>query len=47
MSMMVSLRSPISVRSPNAEAYGESGSIHALLSAPVMRKFRAVRSATG
>ncbi len=46
--MIVSLRSPTRpLASPNAGAYGESGSTHAPLSAPVMRKFFAVGSAGG
>src|SRR6188508_892396 len=45
--MIVSLRSPMFERSPNAGAYGESGSTHELLSAPVIRKFLAPGSAGG
>ena len=45
--MIVSLRSPRPLRSPNAGAYGESGSMHELLSAPVIRKFLASGSAGG
>src|SRR5262245_20066298 len=45
--MIVSLRSPIPSRSPKAPAYGESGSMHAPLSAPVMRKLLASGSASG
>src|SRR6056297_3338596 len=45
--MMVSLRSPRLLRSPKAGAYGDSGSMHALLSAPVIRKLRASGSAGG
>ena len=47
--MIVSLRSPTRPESasPNAGAYGESGSTQAPLSAPVMRKFLASGSAGG
>ena len=47
--MIVSLRSPTRPlsASPNAGAYGESGSTQAPLSAPVMRKFLASGSAGG
>src|SRR4051812_35674778 len=45
--MIVSLRSPMFSRSPKAPAYGESGSTHAPLSAPVMRKFCASGSTGG
>ena len=49
MIMIVSLRSPTRplFSSPNAGAYGESGSTQAPLSAPVSRKFDAVGSAGG
>ena len=42
--MIVSARSPRPLRLPKASAYGESGSTHAPLSLPVMRKLRAVMS---
>ena len=45
--MIVSLRSPMSSRLPKAAAYGELGSMHAPLSAPVTRKFLASGSAGG
>src|SRR5262245_52767990 len=47
--MIVSLRSPTRplLASPNAGANGEFGSTHALLSAPVRRKFCACGSAGG
>src|SRR5918995_2244859 len=45
--MIVSLRSPMPSRLPNAAAYGESGSTQAPLSAPVMRKLEAWGSASG
>ena len=45
--MIVSLRSPMFSRSPKAPAYGELGSTHAPLSAPVMRKFCASGSTGG
>src|SRR6476469_2727016 len=45
--MIVSLRSPMFSRSPKAPAYGELGSMHAPLSAPVMRKFCASGSTGG
>src|SRR5436190_8672041 len=47
--MIVSLRSPTRPlsASPNAGAYGELGSTHAPLSAPVRRKFLAAGSAAG
>src|SRR6476620_7101567 len=45
--MIVSLRSPMFSRSPKAPAYGEFGSMHAPLSAPVMRKFCASGSTGG
>jgi len=47
MIMIVSLRSPIDSRSPNPPAYGESGSMHAPLSAPVIKKFWASGSGAG
>jgi hypothetical protein len=47
ITMMVSLRSPIDSRSPNAPANGESGAMQALLSAPVIRMFNAPGSAMG
>ncbi len=43
----MSLRLPMSSRLATAPAYGESGSTHALLSLPVMRKFIAVGSGSG
>src|SRR4051794_25015290 len=46
-SMIVSLRSPMFSRFDTAPAYGESGSMQALLSLPVMRKFIAVGSGSG
>src|SRR5215203_3118544 len=45
--MIVSLRSPMFERSPNAGAYNEPGSTQELLSAPVIRKFLAPGSAGG
>ncbi len=45
--MIVSLRLPRPSRPSTAPAYGESASMHALLSLPVIRKFIACGSATG
>jgi hypothetical protein len=45
--MIESLRSPYVLRLPKPPAYGESLSMHALLSEPVIKKFFALRSPIG